>query len=76
MAGQLAEAAFIPEARLGLLAGVQDTARPGRPSKLARALKRLEDASLMEGLQEGQVRLRPRGPGHHHHYHANGRRRV
>jgi WD40 repeat protein len=59
VAGQLPEAAQIPVARLGLLAGVPDDGRPGRPSRLARSLKRLERASLVEELQETQIRLHP-----------------
>ncbi|MBN1138231.1 MAG: hypothetical protein JXM73_16705 [Anaerolineae bacterium] len=59
VAGQLPEAAQIPVARLGLLAGVPDDGRPGRPSRLARALKRLERASLVEALEQAQMRLHP-----------------
>jgi WD40 repeat protein len=59
VAGQLPEAATIPVARLGLLAGVPDQDQPGRPSPLARALKRLETASLVEELLRDQLRLHP-----------------
>ena len=47
IAGQLPEAVAIPMLRLGLLANVPDQDKPGRPSPLARALKRLENASLV-----------------------------
>jgi WD40 repeat protein len=57
--GQLPEAAVVPAARLGLLAGVPDRARPGRPSTLRRTLKRLLNASLVEELQADAVRLHP-----------------
>ena len=59
VAGRLPEAALIPAARLGLLAGVEVWGRPGRPSTMQRALRRLEHASLLEELREGQVRLHP-----------------
>jgi WD40 repeat protein len=59
VAGQLPEAAIIPAARLGLLAGTATDDRPGHPSPLARALKRLENASLAEVLLNGQIRLHP-----------------
>lgn len=59
VAGQLPEAASIPEVRLGLLAGVSHQDRPGRPSTLARALKRLANVCLAEELLGGQVRFHP-----------------
>jgi WD40 repeat protein len=59
VAGQLPEAAAIPIARLGLLAGIPGLDRPGKPALLARALKRLEDACLAEGLLDKQLRLHP-----------------
>jgi hypothetical protein len=61
VAGQLPEAALIPTARLGLLAGlgsqVEEEGFFGSPLTLA--LRELEDASLVEELREGQVRLHP-----------------
>jgi WD40 repeat protein len=59
VAGQFPEAAIIPSARLGLLAGVPTDDRPGHPSPLARALKRLENACLAEVLLNGRFRLHP-----------------
>jgi len=59
VAGQLPEAAQIPTARLGLLAGLEDDERPGRPSRLARALRRLEVLSLVEELRGDELRLHP-----------------
>ena len=59
VAGQLPEAAAIPIARLGLLSGIPGLDRPGRPSLLARALKRLENACLAEELLDEQLRLHP-----------------
>jgi WD40 repeat protein len=58
-AGQMGESALIPVARLGLLAGVATEERSGRPSKVARAVRRLANASLVEELKEGRVRLHP-----------------
>jgi WD40 repeat protein len=57
VAGQLPEAAAIPLARLGLLAGVGHRDLPAHPSPLARAFKRLENACLVEGLFDNQLRL-------------------
>ena len=42
-----------------MLAGLGDEARPGRLSPLRRAVKRLEDACLVERLEADQVRLHP-----------------
>ena len=53
------ESAAVPIARLGVLAGLGDEARPGRLSPLRRAVKRLEDACLVEWLEADQVRLHP-----------------
>jgi WD40 repeat protein len=57
VASQFPESTTIPLARLGLLAGLAHHGLPGHPSALARAFKRLEDASLVEGLLEDQFRL-------------------
>ncbi len=54
-----AESTAVPIARLGLLAGFGDEARPGRPSLLSRTVKRLDDACLVERLEDDQVRLHP-----------------
>jgi WD40 repeat protein len=53
------ESAAVPIARLGLLAGLDDDARPGRPSPLRRAIRRLDDACLIERLESDEVRLHP-----------------
>jgi WD40 repeat protein len=53
------ESAAIPIARLGLLAGLGDEARPGRRSPLRRAVQRLDDACLVERLEAEQIRLHP-----------------
>ena len=53
------ESAAVPISRLGVLAGLGDEARPGRLSPLRRAVKRLEDACLVERLEGDQVRLHP-----------------
>ena len=53
------ESAAVPIPRLGVLAGLGDEARPGRLSPLRRAVKRLEDACLVERLEGDQVRLHP-----------------
>ena len=59
VAGQFAEAAAISVATLGLFAGVSPAHRPGHPSPLRRALKRLHDVRLVEELLEHRVRLHP-----------------
>ncbi|MBN1814677.1 MAG: hypothetical protein JXA14_22750 [Anaerolineae bacterium] len=59
IAGQLPKAVTIPAARLGLLANVADDRRPGRPSRLQRALRHLYNASLVEELRGDRVRLHP-----------------
>jgi WD40 repeat protein len=53
------ESATVPIARLGLLAGLADEARPGRLSPLLRAAKRLADACLVERLEGDQLWLHP-----------------
>jgi len=58
VAGQLPEAAVIPNERLGLLAGVAVRSDDGEgPSSLDEALRRLEDDCLVEELHRDQVRL-------------------
>src|SRR5271157_3306255 len=60
VAGQLPEAAAIPNERLGLLAGVAVRGDDGEgPSSLDEALRRLEDDCLVEELHRDQVRLHP-----------------
>ena len=59
VAGQFTEAAAIPVATLGLFAGVSLAGRPGNPSPLQRALKRLHDVRLIEELHEKRIRLHP-----------------
>ncbi|MCO5188729.1 MAG: effector-associated domain EAD1-containing protein [Anaerolineae bacterium] len=56
VAGQLHEAAVIPVARLGLLAGVRDRRSI---KKLTRGVQALVNACLVEQLAEGQIRLHP-----------------
>jgi WD40 repeat protein len=58
-AGQLPEAAQVPAARLGLLAGVPQRGTAGEPSPLAQALRRLERAALVEELRGDELRLHP-----------------
>lgn len=53
------ESAAVPMVRLGLLVGLGDEARPGRPSPLRRTVRRLDDACLIERLEGDQVRLHP-----------------
>ncbi len=53
------ESSAVPTARLGLLAGLDEEARPGRLSPLRRAVQRLEGACLCERLEGEQVRLHP-----------------
>jgi len=53
------ESSAVPIARLGLLAGLSDEAMPGRPSLLRRAVKQLDDGSLLERLEGDHVRLHP-----------------
>ena len=55
--GQLGEAAFIPIARLSLLANVRDSSRVRRP--LTKALERLENLYFIERLEEEAIRLHP-----------------
>ena len=53
------ESAAVPIERLSLLTGLGVKARPGRLSPLRRAMKRLEDACLVERLDADQIRLHP-----------------
>jgi WD40 repeat protein len=53
------ESSAVPIARLGLLAGLADEARPGRLSPLLRAVKHLDAACLAERLEGDQLRLHP-----------------
>jgi hypothetical protein len=59
VAGQLAEAAQIPVARLGLLAGVSDEDDDFFGSPLRLAADELFDTSFVESLTAGQMRLHP-----------------
>jgi WD40 repeat protein len=59
VAGQLPEAAVIPVARLGLLVGLPWEGESFFDVTIERAMQQLLDASLIESLQEGQVRLHP-----------------
>jgi WD40 repeat protein len=59
VASQLPEAALIPAARLGLLAGLSDQEEGFFGSPLTLAWQELQDASLVEELREDQVRLHP-----------------
>jgi len=59
VAGQLPEAAMIPTARLGLLAGLDDQEGGFFGSPLKLALQELADASLVEELRGKYVRLHP-----------------
>jgi WD40 repeat protein len=59
VAGQFPESVAVPAGRLGLLAGLSDEARPGRLSPLRRAVRRMDDACLIERLEADQVRLHP-----------------
>ncbi|HSN76212.1 MAG TPA: CHAT domain-containing protein [Anaerolineae bacterium] len=58
-AGQLPEAAQIPVRYLGLLAGITDKPKAGSPSRLAKALRLLENACLIALLRSDEVRLHP-----------------
>jgi WD40 repeat protein len=53
------ESSAIPIARLSLLAGLAEEARPGRLSPIHRAVKCLDDACLIERLEADQLRLHP-----------------
>jgi WD40 repeat protein len=53
------ESSAVPIARLGLLCGLRDEARPGRLSPIRRAVKQLDGACLIERLEGDQVRLHP-----------------
>ena len=59
VAGQFTEAAAIPVTTLGLFADVSLAGRPGNPSPLERALKRLHDVRLIQELHEKRIRLHP-----------------
>jgi hypothetical protein len=58
-AGQFPEATWIPTARLGLLTGITDEAKPGHPAPLTRGLNRLQAVSLIEELTGDRLRLHP-----------------
>ena len=58
LASLFPESSAVPIARLGLLADLGDQARPGRLSPLRRAVKRLDDACLVERF-EGDRRAAP-----------------
>jgi WD40 repeat protein len=53
------ESSAVPIARLGLLTGLAEEARPGRLSPLRRAVQHLEDGCLVERLEADQTRLHP-----------------
>jgi WD40 repeat protein len=53
------ESAALPMERLGLLAGLGDVARAGRLSPLRRAVRRLDDACLVERMERDHLRLHP-----------------
>src|SRR5262245_4817176 len=53
------ESSSTPIARLGLLAGLDDDARPGRRSTFRRAVQRLDDACLVERLEADHTRFHP-----------------
>ncbi len=59
VASLFSESTAVPIARLGLLAGLDDEARPGRRSPLRRAVQHLDDACLVERLDVDQIRLHP-----------------
>jgi WD40 repeat protein len=59
VAGQFLEAAVIPIPRLGLLAGLPAKGKSFFDMTIGQAVQKLLDASLMERLQEEQVRLHP-----------------
>lgn len=59
VAGQLPEAAYVPVARLGLLAGVPEEGHSFFEVTLTVALDELQDASLIEELAGNQARLHP-----------------
>jgi len=62
VAGQFAEAAAIPVVTLGLFAGVSLAGRPGNPSPLQRALKRLHDCPARRGAAREADPPAPAGP--------------
>jgi WD40 repeat protein len=59
VAARFPESVAVPVGRLGLLAGLGDEGRPGRLSPLRRAVRRMDDACLIERLEADQVRLHP-----------------
>ncbi len=59
VAGQLPEAAYVPAARLGLLAGVPEESQSFFDVTLAAAMSELQDASLIEELSGDQARIHP-----------------
>jgi WD40 repeat protein len=59
VASLFAESVALPIARLGLLAGLSEEARPGRISPLRRAVMLLDAACLVEQLETGELRLHP-----------------
>lgn len=59
VAGQLPEAAYVPTARLGLLAGVPEEGQSFFDVTLDVALNELNDASFIEELAGDQIRLHP-----------------
>lgn len=59
VAGQLPEAAYVPAARLGLLASVPDVGQSFFDVTLADALAELNDTSLIEELAGDEARLHP-----------------
>ncbi len=59
VASLFSESIAVPITRLGLLAGLDDEARPGRRSPLRRAVQHLDDACLVERLEADQIRLHP-----------------
>lgn len=58
-AALMPEAAAIPLARLSLLTGLNPLAEEGYPTPLASALRLLHNYSLIEKLEDNQVRLHP-----------------
>jgi WD40 repeat protein len=58
-AGQLPEGAWIPVSRLGILTGITGVQKPGHPSPLLRAIKKLRAVSLIEELSADRLRLHP-----------------
>ena len=59
VAALLAESSILPIARLGLLAGLSDKDETFFGAPLELALNELQDASMLEQLQRGDIRLHP-----------------